>query len=295
MNQTAARVGVKRIDGAAFARRRLSQIAAEVAAGRRPGQPAPGLAVLLAGGRPADARFVNLKARACAAAGLAFFPRLLPASADSAAILAVIEVWAADPAIHGILVQTPLPPGIKAELIGAALPPDKDVDAMHPAALGRLQAGEGVPPASAVACLALLDDCGVDWTGKGVVVVARSPLFRAAMVQLLASRDCPVTAVDPDHPGAPQSSRQADIVVSAVDRPAAIGEQWIKPGAIVIDAGLGRRRRRRGDGTDFPCGDVAEAALAKAAAFTPVPGGVGPATVACLVENTVTLWRGGRP
>jgi methylenetetrahydrofolate dehydrogenase (NADP+)/methenyltetrahydrofolate cyclohydrolase len=215
----------------------------------------------------------------------------LPATASQAEVLALVEKLNADPAIHGILVQLPVPEQIDPKKIIEAIDPAKDVDCFTPASVGRLVIGlPGPVSCTPLGCLMLLRDTLGDLSGLHAVVVGRSNLVGKPMAQLLLRENCTVTMAHSRTRNLPDMVRQADIVIAAVGRPEMIRGDWIKPGATIIDVGINRvAAPERGEGKTRLLGDVAFAeAVDVAGAITPVPGGVGPMTIACLLANTVT-------
>lgn len=267
------------IDGKAHAFALRQRVAAGVGRLSR----APGLAVVLVGDDPASAVYVRAKGKACAEVGIIGTQHRLPSNTTERALLAVVDRLNADPAIDGILVQLPLPAHIDTAAVIAAIDPDKDVDGFHPVNVGRLASGlAGFVPCTPLGCLMLLNDALGDLSGRDAVVVGRSNIVGKPMAQLLLGANVTVTVAHSRSRDLPALCRRADIIVAAVGRPAMIRGDWIKPGATVIDVGINRV-----DGALV--GDVAfDEAAAVAAAITPVPGGVGPMTIACLLQNTLT-------
>ena len=277
---TDAATTARRIDGKAIAAALRAEIAARVAGlGFR-----PGLAVILVGEDPASAVYVRTKDRAAAAAGLDARSIRLPATASQAALLAEIAALNADPAIDGILVQLPLPKHIDAARVVAAIDPAKDVDGFHPLNVGALAAGQpGLVPCTPLGVMRLLAAVGCPVSGARAVVLGRSAIVGRPMAALLLAADATVTVAHSRTRDLPGECRRAEILIAAVGRPGLVRGGWIAPGATVIDVGINR-------GADGKLtGDVAFAEAAEiAGAITPVPGGVGPMTIACLLENTVT-------
>ncbi len=267
------------IDGKAHAKALRDRIGHTVAKLAR----TPGLAVVLVGEDPASAVYVRAKGKACHEAGMASFERRLPADTTQAELLALVRQLNADAAVDGILVQLPLPPQIDTDAVIAAIDPDKDVDGFHPVNAGRLASGlPGFVPCTPLGCLMLLRDTLGDLSGLDAVVVGRSNIVGKPMAQLLLGANATVTVAHSRSRDLPALCRRADIVVAAVGRPGMIRGDWIKPGATVIDVGINRV-----DGKLV--GDVAfDEVAAHAAHITPVPGGVGPMTIACLLQNTLT-------
>lgn len=267
------------IDGKACAKALRDRIGHAVAKLAR----APGLAVVLVGEDPASAVYVRAKGKACHEAGMASFEHRLPADTTQDELLALVRQLNTDPAIDGILVQLPLPPQIYTDAVIAAIDPDKDVDGFHPVNAGRLASGlPGFVPCTPLGCLMLLQDTIGDLSGLDAVVVGRSNIVGKPMAQLLLGANATVTVAHSKSRDLPGLCRRADIVIAAVGRPGMIRGDWIKPGATVIDVGISRV-----DGKLV--GDVAfDEVAAHAAHITPVPGGVGPMTIACLLQNTLT-------
>lgn len=282
------------IDGKGFAERLRSEIATDVSAMVQKGARAPGLAVVLVGHDPASTVYVRNKEAATTAAGMKGVAHHLPAETTQADLLAVIDRLNQDPNIDGILVQLPLPAHIDAQVVIRHIAPDKDVDGFHPVNVAALMLGhgDGFVPCTPLGCLMLLRDyCGKGgMRGKNALVLGRSAIVGKPMAQLLLTADCTVTIAHSHSQNLPALCQQADILVAAVGRPEMVQGDWIKPGAIVIDVGINRIGYVKADGTDGArlVGDVAFAsAKERAAAITPVPGGVGPMTIACLLANTL--------
>jgi methylenetetrahydrofolate dehydrogenase (NADP+)/methenyltetrahydrofolate cyclohydrolase len=271
------------IDGKAFAATLRASIAAEVAT--LPYRP--GLAVVLVGEDPASKVYVANKARQTVEAGMASFEHRLKADTTQADLLHLVQTLNADPAVHGILVQLPLPKQLDADAIIAAISPEKDVDGLTVTNAGRLAAGlPGLVPCTPLGCLLLLQDQLGDLSGLNAVVIGRSNLVGKPIVQLLLQQNCTVTIAHSRTRDLAAFCRGADILVAAIGRPEMIKGDWIKPGATVIDVGI--NRVPAGDKTRL-VGDVDFAAAAAIAGrITPVPGGVGPMTIACLLRNTLT-------
>ena len=272
----------RRIDGKAAAaelRERVGRAAAEFRAKQA---RAPGLAVVLVGEHPPSAAYVRSKIKATLEAGMESFEHRIPAETSEAELLALVERLNADPAVDGILVQLPLPPHVDSQKVLLAIDPDKDVDGFHPISVGRLAIGlPGFVPCTPLGCLMLLRGELGDLSGLDAVVVGRSNIVGKPMAQLLIADNCTVTVAHSRTRDLPDVVRRADIVVAAVGRPAMIRGDWIKPGATVIDVGQERVEGKL-------IGDVAfEEAEQVAGAITPVPGGVGPMTIAMLLRNTL--------
>jgi methylenetetrahydrofolate dehydrogenase (NADP+)/methenyltetrahydrofolate cyclohydrolase len=269
------------IDGKAIAAKVRGEVAAKAAALRARGV-VPGLAVVLVGDDPASAVYVRSKSKAARECGVEVFDHKLPADLSQAALLELVQRLGADPAVDGILVQMPLPRHIDADAIVQTIPPSKDVDGLHPENLGRL--AQGKPRFIACTpkgCMRLLAEAGAQLSGARAVVLGRSMLVGKPMGLLLSNADATVTMCHSRTRDLESVVAAADIVVAAVGKPGMVKASWIKPGAIVLDVGINRLP----DGTLV--GDVDPAARERASAITPVPGGVGPMTIACLLENTV--------
>jgi len=279
------------IDGKAFAAKLLLEIGAEVAVLREAHGLQPGLAVVLVGEDPASQVYVRSKAKQTVAAGMRSFEHKLPADIAQGELIALVARLNADPAVHGILVQLPLPGGLNAEAVIACIDPDKDVDGLHVVNAGRLAAGlPGLVPCTPLGCLLLLQDVLPAMSGLEAVVVGRSALVGKPIAQLLLQQNCTVTMAHSRSKNLPELCRRADILVAAVGRAEMIQGDWIKPGATVIDVGI--NRVPGAEGKTKLVGDVAFAqAQGVAGLITPVPGGVGPMTIACLLRNTVTAAR----
>jgi methylenetetrahydrofolate dehydrogenase (NADP+) / methenyltetrahydrofolate cyclohydrolase len=277
-----------RIDGRAFAARLRERVAAAVPAFAEAAGRAPGLAVVLVGEDPASAVYVRSKGRATTEAGMASFEHRLPDSVSQEELLALIDTLNDDDAVDGILVQLPLPAGIDDKAMIEAVDPAKDVDGFHPVNAGRLAVGEdGLVPCTPLGCLMLLKDRLGDLAGLEAVVVGRSNIVGKPMAQLLLAENCTVTIAHSRTRDLPGTVRRADILVAAVGRPEMIPGDWLKPGATVIDVGI-NRIDAGGEGKGRLVGDVHfESAAEVAGAITPVPGGVGPMTIAVLLRNTL--------
>ena len=271
----------KIIDGKAAGAVLRGKVAGEVARFREATGRAPGLAVVLVGADPASAVYVRSKGRATTEAGMESFEHRLPADTPQADLIALIDTLNADPAVDGILVQLPLPPQIDERVVITRISPDKDVDGFNPVNAGRLASGlHGFVPCTPLGCLKLLQAELGDLTGKSAVVIGRSNIVGKPMALLLLQQNCTVTIAHSKTRDLPAVVRQADIVVAAVGRAQMVKGDWLKPGATVIDVGINR--------TDAGLvGDVDFASASEVAgAITPVPGGVGPMTIACLIRNT---------
>ncbi len=279
------------IDGKAEAVRLRARVAEDVAALKTSHSVTPGLAVVLVGDDPASQVYVRNKATQTREAGMESFEYRLPASLSERALLDVIEELNARDDVNGILVQLPLPPQISADNVINAIRPDKDVDGLHPTNAGLLAVGKpGLVPCTPLGCVILAKTVHESLRGLDVVVVGRSSLVGRPAAQLLISESCTVTVAHSQTRDLPGVCRRADLVLVAVGRPQMVKGDWIKPGATVIDVGI-NRVAKEGGGTRL-VGDVDfEAAVQVAGAITPVPGGVGPMTIACLLANTVTATK----
>jgi len=281
-------VSAEIIDGKAFAAALRARVAEAVAGLKAAHGVTPGLAVVLVGDDPASAIYVRNKGAQTREAGMHSEEHRLPAEATEAAVLAIVDRLNRDPRVHGILVQLPLPPQVDSARVLDAVAPAKDVDGFHVENVGRLALGQqAMVPCTPRGCLMLLRDRLGDLAGLEAVVVGRSNIVGKPMAQLLLRENCTVTIAHSRTRDLPAVCRRADILVAAVGRPEMIDGDWIKPGATVIDVGINRitdeddRTRLVGD-VDFT------AAAEVAGAITPVPGGVGPMTIACLLANTLT-------
>ena len=285
------------IDGKAYSERLREQVAVEVATLKAEHGVTPGLAVVQVGEDPASEVYVRNKGVQSLAAGMHSETHKLPADASEAAVLALVAKLNADPAIHGVLVQFPVPDHLSQARIVAAISPDKDVDGLTVVNAGRLASGlPALTSCTPVGCMLLLKDALGDLTGKHAVVIGRSNLMGKPMAQLLLAADCTVTIAHSRSRDLPGICRQADILVAAVGRAEMVRGDWIKPGAAVIDVGItrfpSRDPERAAQGKTRLVGDVAfDEAKAVAGWITPVPGGVGPMTIACLLQNTLTAAR----
>ena len=277
----------KVIDGKALATGLRSRVGDMAARLRDEMNLTAGLAAVLVGNDPASQTYVRAKGRACAAAGLGSFERRFPANISEAVLVAEVEKLNADDRVDGVLVQLPLPGHIDARRIIAAIDPAKDVDGFHPVNVGRLWSGlPGLVPCTPQGCLTLLRTVHDDLSGAQAVVLGRSNLVGKPMAALLLASDCTVTVVHSKSRDAAAMCRQADILVAAVGRPRMVKMQWIKAGATVIDVGTSPIKLP--DGRNRVVGDVDfDAVRTVAGAISPVPGGVGPMTIACLLRNTL--------
>ncbi len=275
-----------RIDGKAVAARLRAEVL-EAATALRARGVVPTLAVVLVGDDPASAVYVRNKTKAAREANVDVRDHKLPATTTQAELAALVDTLNRDPAVDGILVQLPLPPPLDADAVIGALDPAKDVDGLHPTSLGSLAQGRpALAPCTPSGCMRLLREVGAELAGARAVVIGRSVLVGKPIALLLANANATVTMCHSRTRELAEEVRRADIVVAAVGRAEMVRGDWIKPGAIVLDVGI----NRTADGKLV--GDVEYAAAAeRARAITPVPGGVGPMTIACLLENTVTAAR----
>jgi methylenetetrahydrofolate dehydrogenase (NADP+)/methenyltetrahydrofolate cyclohydrolase len=272
------------IDGKAVAARVRAEVAAQVAALKQRGV-STGLTVVRVGEDPASAVYVRNKIKACAETGIASTEHHLPDSTSQAELLALIGRLNADPAVHGILVQLPLPRQIAEQAVLEAISPSKDADGFHPFNVGCLWTGTPAPrPCTPHGVMRLLDEAGVDLKGKHAVVVGRSNIVGKPQAAMLLERHATVTIAHSRTPDLAAEVARADVVVAAVGKAELIKGAWVKPGAVVIDVGM----NRGADGKLVGDVEFAEASR-RAAAITPVPGGVGPMTIAMLLANTAAL------
>ena len=278
----------KLIDGKAAAAALRSQVADAAAAFEKQADRAPGLAVVLVGEDPASAVYVRSKGKATVEAGMRSFEHKLPTETSEADVLALVDQLNADDAVDGILVQLPLPGHIDADRVLTRIDPDKDVDGFHPLNAGRLAVGlPGFVACTPLGCLKLLRAELGNLSGLNAVVIGRSNIVGKPMAQLLLGESCTVTIAHSRTRDLPDVVRGADIVVAAVGRPEMVKGDWLKPGATVIDVGINRLPAEDG-GKGRLVGDVDFASASDVVgAITPVPGGVGPMTIACLLRNTV--------
>jgi methylenetetrahydrofolate dehydrogenase (NADP+) / methenyltetrahydrofolate cyclohydrolase len=286
------------LDGKAIADELIGKVAAETRGLAERGL-IPGLAVVLVGQDPASQSYVAGKGKAAESCGFHSLQHTLPAGTSEADLLALVQRLNGDPAIHGILVQLPLPRHVRAALVLEAIDPKKDVDGFHPINVGLLSIGEmdrALVPCTPAGAMIMLDKAcdalGTALAGKEAVVVGRSNIVGKPMAQLLLSRHCTVTIAHSRTHDLPEVARRADILVAAVGRPEMVRGSWVKPGAIVIDVGINRMAGQGLDRVGKPktrlVGDVAYAEAAEVAgAITPVPGGVGRMTIAMLMANTL--------
>ena len=279
------------IDGKAFAAGLRARVGGEVNRLKADHGVTPGLAVVLVGEDPASQVYVRNKGKQTIEAGMESIEHKLDVSTSEADLLALVDKLNADPAINGILVQLPLPDQIDAQKVLARISPDKDVDGFHTVNVGRLWTGskQALIPCTPYGCLMLLQDHLGDMSGARAVVLGRSNIVGKPMAALLLGESCTVSIAHSRTQDLEARCREADILVAAVGRPEMVRGDWVKPGATVIDVGINRiPAPEKGDGKTRLVGDVAfDEAAAVASAITPVPGGVGPMTIACLLRNTV--------
>jgi methylenetetrahydrofolate dehydrogenase (NADP+) / methenyltetrahydrofolate cyclohydrolase len=274
------------IDGKATAARVRAEVAEQVAAfAAEHGRP-PGLATILVGDDPASGVYVGGKQKASAEVGIEGFSHTLPGDADEQEVADLIEQLNADDAVSGILCQLPVPDHMDGVRLTGLIDARKDVDGLTPESAGLLALGrEGLRPCTPLGCMVLLDEAGVDLKGAEAVVIGRSNLFGKPMAQLLLAAHATVTTCHSRTRDLPGVARRADVLIAAIGSPQMVGGDWIKPGAVVIDVGINRT-------DDGLVGDVDfDAAVDVARAITPVPGGVGPMTIACLLRNTLQAAR----
>ncbi len=271
------------IDGKAVAARVRAEVAAQVRdIVARAGVP-PGLALIRVGNDPASEVYVRGKVKACAETGVAGFEHILPEATTQDELLALVRKLNGDARVHGVLVQLPLPKHISADVVLDALAPEKDADGFGPHSAGALSLGRpGIRPCTPLGCLRLLDEAGTKLSGARALVVGRSNIVGKPMALLLLERNATVTVAHSRTADLAAEVAQADVLVAAIGKAGIIRGAWIKPGATVIDVGMNR------DAAGKLCGDVEYAAAAeRARAITPVPGGVGPMTIAYLLSNTI--------
>ena len=276
----------KLIDGKAFAEGLRKRIARAVAGLKKDHNLTPGLAVVLVGEDPASKVYVANKAKQTVEVGMNSWEHKLPADTSEADLLALVDKLNRDPSVHGILVQMPVPKHIDSAKVLNTISPDKDVDGFHVVNVGRLSTGQDALVAcTPTGCVMLAKDVLGDLSGVNAVVIGRSNIVGKPVAQLLLAENCTVTIAHSKSKDLPSIVRQADLVIAAVGRPEMVKGDWIKPGATVIDVGINRIER---DGKGKLVGDCDFASCEKVAgAITPVPGGVGPMTIACLLYNTV--------
>ena len=278
----------KMIDGKAFAAGLRARLAVQVERLKADHSVTPGLAVVLVGENPASQVYVRNKAKQTAEVGMNSFEHRLPDSTSEAELLALVEQLNGDETVHGILVQLPLPEQIREAAVLATIDPAKDADGFHVINAGELAVGgKAMVPCTPLGCLMMLKDRLGDLSGKRALVLGRSNIVGKPMAQLLLKESCTVTIAHSRTRDLAQECRRADILVAAVGRPKMVQGDWVGAGATVIDVGINRVQRE--DGKSRLVGDVDfDAAIGHVGAITPVPGGVGPMTIACLLHNTLT-------
>jgi methylenetetrahydrofolate dehydrogenase (NADP+)/methenyltetrahydrofolate cyclohydrolase len=291
MHDAVARTDPKIIDGKAFAARILAECAKTVADVVARHGVRPGLAVVLVGEDPASQVYVRNKSRETEASGMASFKHVLPATTSQVELLALVHRLNGDPQVDGILVQLPLPKHIDGQAVLDAIDPAKDVDGFHYVNAGKLAVGrDALVPCTPMGCMHLIRDRIGNLAGLHAVVLGRSNIVGKPVAQLLLQADCTVTIAHSKTRDLPALCRTADILVAAVGRPAMVRGDWVKPGAVVIDVGI--NRVPAANGKSRLTGDVLYGeAAARAGAITPVPGGVGPMTIACLLANTLKAFE----
>jgi len=281
------------IDGSAVAERVRAEVAEQVLAFREQTGRVPGLATVLVGDDPASARYVGGKQRACLEVGITPFDRRLPAETSFAEVAAELESLGSDPAVSGILLQLPLPGDLEETALTGMIGPEKDVDGLTPTNVGLLALGRpALRPCTPLGVLELLADADVALEGAEAVVVGRSNLFGKPMAQLLLAENATVTVCHSRTRDLREVCARADVLIAAVGRPRLIGRDFVKPGAVVIDVGINQLTPEQAGNKSGLVGDVDFAAVAEvASAITPVPGGVGPMTIALLLRNTLQAAR----
>ncbi len=285
--------GAQIIDGKQVAQQVRSRVAEEVASLQRDHGITPGLTVVLVGENPASQVYVRNKSRQTEATGMVSRMHKLPAETSQDELLGLVADLNNDPSVHGILVQLPLPEQIDETRVIEAIDPAKDVDGFHPVNVGRVATGAGgIAPCTPLGCVILAKTVQPNLSGAEAVIVGRSNIVGKPLAQLLLKENCTVTIAHSRTRDLPQVTRRADLLLAAVGRAEMVCGDWIKPGATVIDVGINRLEPRPGEEKGRLVGDVAfEEARGVAGAITPVPGGVGPMTIACLLANTVNAAR----
>jgi len=285
--------GAEIIDGKAIASKVRADVAEQVKALKRDHGIMPGLTVVLVGENPASQVYVRNKSKQTEAAGMISTMHRLPAETSEAQLLALVNDLNEDAAVHGILVQLPLPAQINETRVIEAINPAKDVDGFHPENVGRVATGAGgVAPCTPLGSVILAKTVRTDLTGAEAVIIGRSNIVGKPLAQLLLQENCTVTIAHSRTRDLPEVARRADLLLAAVGRAELVRGDWIKPGATVIDVGINRLDPEPGAEKGRLVGDVAfEEAREVAGAITPVPGGVGPMTIACLLANTVNAAR----
>jgi len=281
----------KIIDGVAVAAKVRARVAEAVQARGAAGKTKPGLATVLVGDNPASHVYVRSKQKACAEVGIESFGHELPASISQAELEAVVQNLNADPRVHGILVQLPLPEHLDEERVLGTISLQKDVDGFHPVNIGRLSMKGREPlfvPCTPAGCMVLLEEAGAQFKGANAVVLGRSNIVGLPAAMLLLRRDCTVTICHSRTKDLAATCREADILIAAVGRPEMVKRDWVKPGALVIDVGINKISDASKKSGSRLVGDVAfEEVKEVAGGLTPVPGGVGPMTIAMLLQNTL--------
>lgn len=278
------------IDGRAVARKLDEETKAAIDAMVAAGAPRPGLAVVLVGNDPASEVYVGRKLKKSLEVGIESFEHRLPAETTQEELLTLIARLNADPKVHGILVQVPLPAHIDTGLVLRAIAPSKDVDGFHPVNVGRLSTGTGgIIPCTPLGVMKLLDTVFDDLTGLDVVVIGKSNIVGKPIAMLMLEREATVTVTHIETKDLPDICRQADVIIAAAGAPELVKGYWVKPGAVIIDVGI--TRQKTADGKTKLVGDVKFDDVQHARAVTPVPGGVGPMTISCLLANTVQAAR----
>jgi methylenetetrahydrofolate dehydrogenase (NADP+)/methenyltetrahydrofolate cyclohydrolase len=279
------------IDGTAIAAKVRAQVAAHVQDRAAAGKSRPGLATVLVGDNPASETYVRSKRKACAEVGIDSFPFELPKTATQREVDALVKQLNADPNVHGILVQLPLPEGLNEEQVLAGVSLEKDVDGFHPVNIGRLAMKGRQPlfaPCTPSGCMVLLEEAGAQFKGAQAVVLGRSNIVGLPAAMLLLARDTTLTVCHSRSRDLPGICRTADILIAAVGRAEMVRGDWVKPGAYVIDVGINRIPDATRKSGSRLVGDVAfDEVKQVAGAITPVPGGVGPMTIAMLMRNTL--------
>ena len=282
------------IDGRAIARALNEKTKAEVDALIAAGRPRPGLAVILVGRDPASEVYVRRKMKSSEKVGICSFEYRLPETATQDALLTLISRLNSDRVVHGILCQVPLPEHIDTRTVLGAIDPDKDVDGFHPVNVGRLSTGTGgIVPCTPLGVMMLLDSVIDDLTGVDAVVIGKSNIVGKPIAMLLLEREATVTVTHIYTENLPEIARKADVIIAAAGAPELVKGSWVKPGAVVIDVGI--TRVTDAGGKEKLVGDVKFDEVQHAKAVTPVPGGVGPMTIACLLHNTVQAAKALRP
>ena len=279
------------IDGTAIAQKVRGQVADEVARRVAAGLPRPGLATVLVGENPASQAYVKSKHKACGEAGITSFGHVLPATASQQDVESLVAQLNADPQVHAILVQLPLPAGLDEEKVLSLINLEKDVDGFHPVNIGRLSMKGREPlfvPCTPAGCVVLLEEVGCTFKGLNAVVLGRSNIVGLPVAMLLLHRDCTLTIAHSRTHDLPAVCRAADILIAAVGRPLMVKRDWVKPGAYVIDVGINRVEDASKKSGSRLVGDVDYDDVKEVAGWlTPVPGGVGPMTIALLLRNAL--------